>query len=1316
MKAQLRRPHNGRTLVFLVSIIIGHSALAFARIPRSERQALTTLFISTHGENWKSADGWLSSNGKFGQPGTECDWEGVTCDKNQSHVIGLSLSNFELKGVLSSTISHLRELRTLDLSFNQLNGTIPRGLFSLRHLQRLDLSENRLRGSVPLTITPLRQLESLNLAGNYLQGKINGLARFPAVVDMDFSNNRFEGTLPTSIKLLRKVERLALERNALVGPMPPEIGELHSLKALWLSHNRLNDEIPKQLGSLSDLEFIDLSYNQFLGPVPTTMRLLNHLLSFRAKHNVLAGHFPTSVCHDGLTELDLSDNQFDGELPGVIAKCNSLQTLNLANNAFRGNLSLAIFNTMPDLHSLDVSSNQFNGPLPSSIGNLNSLSILNVSDNKLSGDIPHIKWPDLRVLRMDRNGLSGPIPAELLVDSLQELTLSANRLSGELPVQLCALVSLRILDLSHNEFTGDLYNKIDDLEDLNVLNLSHNQLGGTLPASVTHLKNLTKLVLSNNSFTGPLPRAGELPALQVLDVSFNKLAGELPEWVGQLATVRSIQLQNNGFIGGLHHLTKLKHLAVLEIAQNSWSEPIPGDLTRLQNIPSQGVPTALIDPQVFVNSKSSESAIRDEIPEASTKLPEPSIVVREEGRATEEEQATLSGVVRDPTSAAVANVMVTAESTLAKVSTRTDDDGRFTLALTAGKYRLTFGATGFKNASIDLSLKPHTSYTVEVPLGVGFAEEVVEVAAEAPKTARGLWWNSWITRRGTSEDAGVSGLKSGQKYSFYLELSGIPKRNEANGDFSVQLGQALQDRLTDLLSENAENATLFVRVSVIGRAALLSTDVGSAAEWSPTRRWNPTSGSTSAAVLNVDLERLLPPLRGTTSDTNPEQPSSSLAYRGGAVRFGIDAKSRGCAAVAVSIWDETRTVPLDHLVRAVSVDGQEECGIDIGEQQTAQTLYSEAARGLKPDVSLQIFDFTLNGETHSATFMTLENPTPQCESFNWDSDATLVDLVLKNRSFKDDLVRARMTDHLYDNGYSSLGQQITDVLFTSTRSTGPCGSIEALEALKTLARDKDVRMFARISDEDGRLVVAPLGLMAMFEQGKQRIFEHDIHLFQPVARETLSDTACVSGWTFVLPSELEGVNDESILELPKSLANDGRLIRSRDAFVQQFIDLMPDNNNPSGLVLLAHHEDGVLRFSGSGDEVVFTQFQRDLGLGSIVVLSACETGNLTQSTKLVNRLNQKGADALVVALFELPADFGVRFSFNFAQIVAKKENLPITLEDAFKQAVSDTVNEFSRTRGDRARGMGLELVLVGNPKLKICAPNSGSPQPSSLPN
>ena len=47
-------------------------------------------------------------------------------------------------------------------------------------------------------------------------------------------------------------------------------------------------------------------------------------------------------------------------------------------------------------------------------------------------------------------------------------------------------------------------------------------------------------------------------------------------------------------------------------------------------------------------------------------------------------------------------------------------------------------------------------------------------------------------------------------------------------------------------------------------------------------------------------------------------------------------------------------------------------------------------------------------------------------------------------------------------------------------------------------------------------------------------------------------------------------------------------------------ELLPREKPPE--LLLTHHQDGVLRFSGAGGTMAFTKFTRELGRGSIVGL------------------------------------------------------------------------------------------------------------------
>ena len=68
------------------------------------------------------------------------------------------------------------------------------------------------------------------------------------------------------------VTQLVLERNQLIGEIPPELGSLANLEVLRLSHSQLSGEIPPELGSLANLEVLYLHANQLSGCVPTVCK------------------------------------------------------------------------------------------------------------------------------------------------------------------------------------------------------------------------------------------------------------------------------------------------------------------------------------------------------------------------------------------------------------------------------------------------------------------------------------------------------------------------------------------------------------------------------------------------------------------------------------------------------------------------------------------------------------------------------------------------------------------------------------------------------------------------------------------------------------------------------------------------------------------------------------------------------------------------------------------------------------------------------------------------------------------------------------
>ena len=1292
----LFRPFTAIRLVALWALFgLPQALLADERIPTSERNALLAIFGSTHGEHWKHTDGWISPvTGRAGEPGTECDWFGVNCD--QGHVTAIHLSDAGLQGTIPETLGTLVRLTTLDLSSNRLTGRLPKSLLRLNRLQDLNLASNRFDGTFPSVGSGgLRSLKMLSLARNHIRGSIGIFLKLTNLIALDIADNEFGGELPNQIGLMHKLQFLSASSNHLVGEIPAEIADLDSLKELFLQRNGLAGRIPRELQNLRRLELLDLSHNHLDGSVPDSLLQLKSIGELLLSHNGLTGPLPITICSRSLRRLDLSWNRLSGTLLGSLSSCKRLSTLNLSHNRLGGSLRRDWFKPLQNLVLVDLSSNRFSGTVPQ-LDRLENLEYLDLSSNLFNGALPNATWPDLKVLRLDGNKLSGRLPAQVFTKSLAELTLSKNQFS-ELPPEWCDS-SVRVLDLSRNELSGTLCTGEEDLSGLRYFNASYNHFSGSLPPVLLNSDKLTVLLLDHNRLTGSLPERADPSVLQNLDISFNGFTGELPAWLGRMSFLVSVDIRGNTFSAGLQQLTLIKTLRRAEVSENKWTETVPPQLVNLRGAWAPAFDRADIDPEILATEE-------DTTKPKNARSPSPPAPVVTQATNPDQLTQVVVGTVTDPAGAGIARAKVTAELGTARVETVTDENGGYRLSLAPGSYRLSFSLPGFKEQTIEnVSVGAGALVSINVTLGLAQVTETVTVSAEAQAPA-GPWWNTWITRRGTRDDATEPTLESGNEneneYTFYLELSAAQKRNIQNGELSTSLEPSLKDRLSKMLAAHVIYTAVLVRVSLLGRAVAFSDKVDSSAEWY-SGTWSPHEGASSAIPMRIDLSRLFPyQFSRLGNEVDP-----SVALRGGGIRFGLKAVKDGCSAVAISIWDETRSVPLDHLVRVVSVGKATRCDGQVDEQETSHHLYSTTSRSVEPDVALQVFNFKWNGTMHSASFMALRTPVDACESYHWNSDAELTGLVLGSNKFRADLADARAKDGVY----SSVADQIARAVFPQRRK-GNCGSAEAFNALIGLAKDQEVRMFAYISDDSGQLLIAPLGLLAMLDENGNRVFAHDIRLLQPMARETLSETECVGDWTFVLPSALEGMMDSAYLEPPSSLATDKRVMHSRQEFETQFLDVRDSRDSPTGLVVLAHHDDGVLTFSGSGDSVVYTRFEKALGDGSIAVLSACQTTNLTASTKLVDRLNEKGVDGLIAASFPLEVHFGIRFAKNLSDVVAQSSGQTTTLEEVFTKATTLTVKDFEDTTGERARGMGLELVLVGNPKLKICPGVQKQPSP-----
>ncbi|KAK6115929.1 hypothetical protein DH2020_008198 [Rehmannia glutinosa] len=109
---------------------------------------------------------------------------------------------------------------------------------------------------------------------------------------------------------------------------------------------------------------------------------------------------------------------------------------------------------------------------------------------------------------------------------LRVLSLQNNSLTGPIP-DLSGLVNLKVLFLSRNYFSGYIPPSISTLHRLKTLDLSYNMLAGSIPPSLNGLDRLYYLRLDFNRFNGSVPPFN-LSSLQIFNVSHNDLAGAVP--------------------------------------------------------------------------------------------------------------------------------------------------------------------------------------------------------------------------------------------------------------------------------------------------------------------------------------------------------------------------------------------------------------------------------------------------------------------------------------------------------------------------------------------------------------------------------------------------------------------------------------------------------------------------------------------------------------------------------------------------------------------------------------------------------------------
>ncbi|MCL7036022.1 hypothetical protein MKW94_004582 [Papaver nudicaule] len=246
-----------------------------------------------------------------------CHWDGVRCDSKTNRVTDLGIAGSEFSGQISSSVGDLPYLKNLGFrDFKNITGSIPRSITKLKHLKFLELSYLGLSGPIP---NFLNQLTTLN----YLY----------------LTNNQFSGSIPPNLSDLKNIRTIQLNGNKLTGSIPESFGKFTgSVPSIFLSGNKLTGPIPKSLGAL-DFGMIDLSSNRLVGDASMLFNP-NHGLTgiINLSRNQFAFNFTNVKFPRNLNTLDISYNKIFGGIPQEIEGLESLEMLKLGYNRLCGNI------------------------------------------------------------------------------------------------------------------------------------------------------------------------------------------------------------------------------------------------------------------------------------------------------------------------------------------------------------------------------------------------------------------------------------------------------------------------------------------------------------------------------------------------------------------------------------------------------------------------------------------------------------------------------------------------------------------------------------------------------------------------------------------------------------------------------------------------------------------------------------------------------------------------------------------------------------------------------------------------------------------
>ena len=184
---------------------------------------------------------------------------------------------------------------------------------------------------------------------------------------------------------------------------------------------------------------------------------------------------------------------------------------------------------------------------------------------KLGGGIPENigSSNELRVLDLQRQKISGDIPASFYNTSLRVVDLDGNKLTGVISNDVAKMQNLVFWSASDNNFDRQFIpSGFGSIPGLKFFSMRKANLEGNVPLTFSDLTKMTQIDLSENALIGTIDFVNGYTNLEALSLFKNEFSGEVPSSLWKNSVMTVLILEDNDFTGeissDISKMTELK--------------------------------------------------------------------------------------------------------------------------------------------------------------------------------------------------------------------------------------------------------------------------------------------------------------------------------------------------------------------------------------------------------------------------------------------------------------------------------------------------------------------------------------------------------------------------------------------------------------------------------------------------------------------------------------------------------------------------------------------------------------------------------------